>query len=63
MARTNYKCPQCKKQNGMNNAYCNGSMKHRCKHCGCEVTVLVIGSDHWQPDWICKAIKRKGKKK
>ena len=59
MARTNYKCPKCSKFNGLNNAYCNGLKEHRCKFCGCQVTVKVKGNFHWSPDWMSLAVRRK----
>lgn len=59
MARTNYKCPECKQFNGVNGAYEHtNNRKHRCKYCGCEVTVKITGNKHWCPDWLCSARKR-----
>lgn len=62
MARTNYKCPECNRFTGINGAYCDGPKKHRCKFCGCKVTVKVTGTYRWAVNWTSLAFKR-GKRK
>lgn len=59
MSRTNYKCPECHRFTGLNGAYCDGTKDHRCRHCGCEVSVKVKGTVRWFANWTSVAVKRK----
>ena len=59
MGRTNYKCPECNRWTGMNGAYRDGSKSHRCKFCGCRVSVKIKGAFQWKADWMSIAVKEK----